>query len=135
MKEKSLLYISIVCSLIGLALLYFISQKIELKQTPINQINPDDTGKNVRLCGDITSKYVSKNKHVFFKLQDQTGEMNIVVFNNTAKNINAYQLETNDTVCVIGSVDEYQNKLEIILQKIEGVLILPVILFYSGLVL
>lgn len=121
MKEKSLLYVSIICSLVGLALLYFLSQTIELKATDIKQITADDVGKNVKVCGNITSKFVSNNKHVFLKIEDTTGRIDAVVFNSTAESFGAYDVGKGDEVCIIGQVSEYQNGLEIIVkEKIES---------------
>lgn len=119
MKERFLLYISIICSLAGLASLYFISQIIELPQTDMNKITYDDIGKNVKVCGEITSKFISKTKHVFLQLKDDTGRIDIVIFNKTAEKLNAYKLNKQDKICVVGSVDEYQDKLEIITREIK----------------
>ena len=120
MKEKFLLYVSLICSISGLALLYYISQNIELPATSIDQINADDTGKNVKICGQITSKSVSKTQHVFLTLKDDGGSIDIVAFSNSAEALGAYNVKKNDNVCITGQVDEYQNSLEIILkEKIE----------------
>lgn len=121
MKEKNLLYISIISSLAGLALLYFVSQNVELVQAKISTITPDDIGKNVKVCGEIVSKSVSKTKHIFLKLKDESGEIDLVVFNNTAGKLNTYDLDKNDRICAVGSVNEFQNELEIIPKEITRV--------------
>ncbi|MDI6807162.1 MAG: OB-fold nucleic acid binding domain-containing protein [Candidatus Aenigmarchaeota archaeon] len=118
MSEKFLLRISIVCSLAGLVLLFFISQTLELPPTAINLLTIDDIGKNIKICGEITSRFVSKTNHVFLQLKDDTGKIDVIIFNNTAEKLNAYELNQSK-ICVIGSVDEYENKLEIIVKKIE----------------
>lgn len=120
MNERFLLIISIVCSLAGLLLLFFISQTLELPQTAINLITADDIGKNVKICGEVTSKFVSKTRHVFLQLKDGSGRIDVVIFNKTVEKLNAYELNQSK-ICVIGSVDEYENKLEIIAKKIESV--------------
>ncbi len=117
MKEKFLLYVSLASSIGGLILLYYISQVIELPQTSISQITVDDIGKNVKVCGEITSKSVSKTQHVFLKLKDATDSIDVVAFNNSAEKLDAYDVEKNDNVCAIGQVDEYQDKLELILKE------------------
>lgn len=117
MEEKFVRNISIICSIAGLSLLFFISKSMELPQTKVNQITVDDIGMNARLCGNIISKSVSKNQHVFLKLQDETGIIDIVAFNSSAKSLGAYDVEKNDNVCIVGQVNEYQDKLEVIAKE------------------
>ncbi len=117
MKEKFLLYTSLACSIAGLILLYYISQVVELPQTNVREITVDDIGKNVRVCGEITSKSVSKTQHVFLKMKDDTGSIDAIAFNNSAEKFGAYDVEKNDKACITGQIDEYQNKLEIILKE------------------
>lgn len=119
MKAKLLLYISLVCSIVGLISLYFISQTIELPRTSINRITADDVGKNVKICGEVTSVSVSKANHVFLKLKDSSSETDVVIFNNTSEKLNAYEIKKEDIICVVGSVDEYEDKMEIIANGIE----------------
>lgn len=122
MKEKTLLQISIVCSLAGLVLLFFISRTIELPETNINTITIDDIGKNVKVCGTVSSKNVSKSQHVFLQVQDSSGSINVIAFNNMAEKLGAYDVKKNENICVTGLVDEYNSELEIIAkQKIERV--------------
>jgi exonuclease VII large subunit len=118
MKEKALLYISIVCSVVGLVVLYYISQVIELPKTDIVEITPDDIGKNVKVCGEIVSKSVSRNKHVFLQLQDTTDKIDVVIFNNSVEKLNATGLKKGENVCIIGTIDEYQGKLEVLPKQI-----------------
>jgi len=118
MEEKFIRNISIICSVIGLAVLFFLSKTIELKQTNINQITPDDTGKNVKVCGNVSSKSISKTNHIFLKLKDNTGSIEIVIFNSTTDKV-ALNFDKNSNICVVGSVDEYKNKLEIIAKNIK----------------
>ena len=118
MEEKFIRNISIICSVVGLAFLFFLSKTIELKQTNINQISPEDEGKNVKICGNVSSKSISKTNHVFLRLRDDSGSIGIVIFNNTAKKVDL-NFDRNDNICVVGSVDEYENKLEIIAKNIK----------------
>jgi DNA/RNA endonuclease YhcR with UshA esterase domain len=125
MEEKLLLKISIGCALIGLVILFWVSRNLELATNKIGEITIEDLGKNVKVCGKIASKSESKTNHVFLRLQDDTGNIDVVIFNSTAENarklgIDPYQLKKYDSICVTGSVDEYKEKLEIIAKKIEG---------------
>ena len=68
----------------------------------------------------VSSVYVTKNNHVFLKVADNTGEVTVIAFNNS--NIDsARELESGDQVSVIGKVDAYKGKLEIIAKEITKV--------------
>lgn len=115
MKEKDLRNISILCSLFGLVILFFVSKNLESVRTDIGDITIDDVGKRLRVCGNITSLHFSKG-HVFLDLQDSTDSIDITVFNSTKTDI---QFERNQQICVLGTVTEYKSNLEIIADKVE----------------
>ena len=112
MKETTLLKIALICSLIGLIVLYFISLKIEIRDYKPNILNRN-VGDDVKLQGTI-SKINDKGNVVFIELGQQI-PVSFVVFNNN----NAIKLKNNDSVEVIGKVKEYNGKNEIIAQKIR----------------
>lgn len=115
MEEKLIRNVSIICSVVGLVVLFFISKNFQLSQTDIEKITYEDTGKVVRVCGEVSSKHASKTGHQFLKLKDSTGSVDIVIFNTTAKKFNL----DSDNICVTGTVDEYENKLEIIAKDVK----------------
>lgn len=125
MEEKLLFKISIGCALIGLAILFWVSINLELATNKIGEITIEDLGKNVKVCGKIASKFESETNHIFLRLQDYTGNIDVVIFNSTAEKmkrlgIDPYQLKKYGSICVIGNVEEYKERLEIIAKKIEG---------------
>ena len=111
MKETTLLKIALICSLIGLIILYFISSKIEIKDYKPNLVN-ENIGTDVKLEGIVT-KISDKGSVVFIEVSQQN-PMTVVLFTND--NIN---LKNGDNVEVIGEVQEYNGKNEIIAQKIR----------------
>ena len=112
MKETTLLKIALICSLAGLIILYFISTKIEINDYKPSILNRN-VGDDVKLRGTI-SKINDKGNVVFIDVIQQS-PVSIVVFNND----NALKLKNNDSVEVIGKVQEYNGKNEIIAQKIR----------------
>ena len=111
MKETALLKIALICSLIGLLVLYFISTKIEVKDyRPILNKN---IGEDVKLSGTITK--ISDRGDVVFVELNQENPITIVIFQNN-KNIS---LKNNDYVEIFGTVQEYNRKNEIIADKIR----------------
>ncbi len=117
MKERNLLQLSLLISVLGLITLFIVSRTIELPVAGIGKITPEDIGKNVRVCGQVVSKFVSKTQHIFLEVKDNTGSVDVVVFNNSVAKSSAQNLEKNQDVCITGTVDEFENKLEILLGK------------------
>ena len=111
MKENTLLKIALICSLVGLVILYFISSKIEVKDHRPNLLNKN-IGDDVKLQGTVT-KVTDKNDVVFIEVS-QKNTINVVAF--TKDN---FQLKNGDDIEVIGKVQEYNGKNEIIAQKIR----------------
>ena len=115
MEEKLIRNISLLCSFLGLIALLIISRNFQLEQTLIEKITYEDTGKVVKICGEVVSKHSSKTGHQFLKLSDNTGVIDVVIFNTTAKKFNF----DFDNACVTGTVDEYENKLEVIVKDVK----------------
>ena len=67
MKETTLLKIALVCSLVGLIVLYFISQRIEVKDYKPSLLNKN-VGDDVKLKGTVT-KIDGKSNVVFVDLK------------------------------------------------------------------
>ena len=112
MKETTLLKIALICSLVGLIALYFISAKIEIKDYKPNILNRN-VGDDVSLKGTIT-KINDKGNVVFVDISQQNS-VPVVLFTDS----NNLNLKNGDNVEVIGKVQEYNGKNEIIAQKIR----------------
>ena len=113
MKETTLLKIALICSLIGLIVLYFLSAKIEIRDYEPNILN-ENIGDDVRLKGTIT-KTSDKGDVVFMELL-QEYPVSVVLFSS-----NNISLKKGDNVEVIGKVQEYKSKNEIIANKVRVV--------------
>ena len=114
MKETTLLKIALICSLVGLIVLYFISTKIELKDYKPNILNRN-VGDDVKLTG-IVGKITDKGDVVFIEVSQQN-PVTVVLFTKE-DNI---KLKNGDDVEVIGKVQDYNGKKEIIADKIRVV--------------
>ena len=111
MKETTLLKIALICSLIGLVALYFISTKIDAKEYNPSKLNKN-VGENVKLIGTIL-KITSKDNVAFIEVNRQS-PVTVVVFGK--ENLS---LKNGDTVEVLGEIQEYKGNNEIIAQKIR----------------
>lgn len=116
MKETTLLKIALVCSLSGLAVLYFASSKMELKDykpKPSALSKNNNNGDDVRLKGIVTG-INSKGKVIFIEVSQQS-PVNIVVFTGGE----GVKLSKGDNIEVTGRVQEYNGRDEIIAEKIR----------------
>ena len=111
MRENTLLKISLICSLLGLVALYFISAKIDIKDYKPSVLNKN-VGDDVKLEGQVMK--ITDNGDVIFVELSQQNPVNIVMFTN-----DNVQLRKGDDIEVIGKVQEYNGKNEIIAQKIR----------------
>ena len=112
MKETTLLKIALACSLVGLVLLYFISIKIEVKNYNPNILNKN-IGDDVRLEGAV-AKVTDRGNVIFIEVNQQS-PVTVVLFTEE----NNLKLNNGDNVEIIGKVQEYNGKNEIIAQKIR----------------
>ena len=114
MNEKTLIWICLIFSLLGISLLFFLNkstQPLELKISDLRE------GMDfVKIIGRVTRRYVSKRGTTFLTIQDGSGKIQAVIF----KGINN-RIYKGDRVEVIGNVQRYRGELEIIVKKIRRV--------------
>ena len=112
MKETTLLKIALICSLAGLIALYFISTRIEIKDYKPNVLSRN-AGDDVQLKGIVTK--INDKGNVVFVDVSQQNFVSVVLFTDN----NNLNLKNGDNVEVIGKVQEYNGKNEVIAQKIR----------------
>ena len=112
MKETTLLKTALICSLLGLVILYFISAKIDVKDYKPSRLN-ENIGDDVKLTGTIAK--ISQNDNVAFLEVNYQNPVIVVLFTDNEN----LSLKIDDTIEVVGEVQEYKGKNEIIAQKIR----------------
>jgi len=123
MNESTLRKLAIACSFAGILLLFFASNQIQTA-TDINTITIDDTGKLFKVCGHVISTKTSNN-HIFLDIEDSTGSIKFVIFNESALKLNKtgispFTLTRGVEICAPGVVDEYPSgtgRLELVYRK------------------
>lgn len=110
MKEKTLLKIALIASLIGILILLFISSKLEVNEKTISNIDETDIGSSLKIDGVITN--IRKTNTVTFIDIAQLEEMKVVVFNEEI------DLNRGDYVEITGKIEEYKGSTELIADKI-----------------
>ena len=108
---KLFLIICLIISIIGITLILTLSLTFSPKKINIKNINEDSLYKKVKVIGKITSINNQKDFQII-TLKDSTGS--ILIF---SKNKKIFQKD--QTILVIGKVQEYKNKPQINSEKIS----------------
>ena len=112
MKEQTVLKIALICALAGVVILYFISDNVSIDEKAINKIDNGNIEESVKITGRV--ERISNLENVAFLEISQPSSITVIVFGN----LNA---SAGDNVEVIGKIDEYNGKLEVIGQRIRVV--------------
>lgn len=116
MREKTLLKIALIISLLGLLGLYIISGNIEIKEKNIEKITLENKDEFVKLRG-IVNKVIDTEKVAIMEIM-QPQEITVVLFKNEDKTI---QIKDGNEVEIIGRVGEYEGKLQIVADRLRVV--------------
>jgi len=114
MQEKTLLKIALITSLLGLLILYLISDNIEIKEKNIEKITLENKDEFVKLIGTV-NKVIDTEKVTILEIM-QPQEITVVLFKNEN---NTMPIQEGNEVEIIGKVDEYEGKLEIIADRLR----------------
>lgn len=113
MKEKLLLKIALISSLLGIVILFFISEQIKVDETTLDKIDELDVETSVSVKG-IINRITDFDKIAIIELM-QPETTTIVLF----KEGNITDLKQGDFVRVKGNIQEYEGKFEVIANEIE----------------
>jgi RecJ-like exonuclease len=111
-NEKNLLRVSLVFSLLGLLILFYITYNTEIKKYDIGSLNKDYIDKIVRVNGAIESFSETPGLYLI-TIKDNTGKITVIVFKDEE-----LELQKNMVVEITGIITEYNNKIEIISKQI-----------------
>lgn len=115
MKEKTLLKIALTCSIIGIVFLFVIFNNIDVKHSDISKIqDEEDIGNIVKIYGKVI-RASDTGKVLFLEIgQEKIERIDVVVFKEEDINISE-----GEHVEIIGEVEEYKGKKEIIANKVS----------------
>ena len=114
-SDKSLAWICLGITVVGIVILFFIVQLIEPLTIEPGEINRGMDGQAVVTEGSISS-FTEKDGNVFITLND---ELKVVMFKSDAEDSIVYDLKNDDRIRVEGRVSIYRDELEVIAEKIE----------------
>ncbi len=107
--------IALVAAIVGIVLLYFASSGLEVSEKAIDKINKDNLEEHVKLMGIVNNVYESDSAY-FLELSQPTS-ITVVAF----KDKHSLNMLLDKQVEIIGEVDEYEGKMEIIANRIRVV--------------
>jgi len=113
MSEKQLFWIALFSSIIGMIGLTFICYFYEYNLTAIGDIDEKYIGETVLIEGEITGLRDTKGVYMF-EIKDETGIIKGVIFSDEADVFNDKRYK------VLGEVTEYNNELEINVERLES---------------
>ena len=112
MNEKLLLKISFITAIIGILILLFILQKIELSKVNLNNITKNDIDKKIKIKGELISITETPGLYIL-NVKDFSGEIAVIAFKEEK-----LDLKKGDILEIEGQITGYQDKIEIIAKKI-----------------
>jgi len=118
MKESTLLKISIIITFIGIAFLYILTDNIEVAEKTIDKITIEDADEYVKLAGIISR--ITETEKVYFMEMTQPQTISIIVFKGK-DNETELNLQKGNSVEIIGKIDEYEGKMNIIGNRVRKI--------------
>ncbi len=109
MKEKTLLKIALICTILGIVLLLFLSELVEVKESKISEAKQIDNG-IVRITGIVENVRVGEKATILTISKKES--IDVVVFENP-------NFQKGDFVDVTGEVQDYEGKKEILAKEIK----------------
>lgn len=116
MKEKTLLRTALICSLTGLFALYLISENITIEEKDIEKITMENKDEFVKLTG-IVNNIVDTEKVAIMEIS-KPQKITVVLFKNENRTMPVY---IGNEVEIIGKVDEYEGKMEVIAERLRTI--------------
>jgi len=115
MDDSTLLKLALSFSVIGIIALYFFSEVIELEELPIENIDMNMIGDEIKIKG-IVSNVRDFEKILIIDIKDMKTNNIIPVLLFKDGNI---EIKSNSEVSVIGEVQEYNGKVELIGEEVK----------------
>ena len=114
MEESLLIKISLIMSLVGIILLFLISNKIKVKEYPVNLLSKELLENHVTVTGIVTNLKESP-KFLFLTIEDKNKDIIKVLLDNKK----GIRLRKGLEIKVTGKLKVYQKEFEIEASEIK----------------
>ena len=118
MNERSMAKISATGSVFCIILIYLLTLSVSSLHVKIGELDKSYTGKIVNVTGQVRGVF-RNGGHVFFTLQDETGSVKVVLWEDTLdalkiKGVDIESIKDGAHINIVGSVQIYRGELEVI---------------------
>lgn len=113
MQDKTLLKISVICSITGIIVLFLISDNISLSATDISKIQESELGKQIKIKGKVDSLTDKENLMFLTISQEKIETISVVLFKNSD-----IAIKEGDIIELTGTLEDYEGKREILANRI-----------------
>lgn len=113
-------YIILIClstSLAGLFMIYLAASNSEPEMLEIGDLSQESVGRVVTIEGQIKSKKLHEEGHVFLTISDGGKLIQAPIFSNVAQYMDIDSLKEKSGVRITGTVDDYRGQLQVIPRK------------------
>lgn len=129
MEDHTIFKIALAMSVLGLVGMVFSAEFIMAREIKISEIDRGMLDEDVSVEGVVMEvKKSSRSNTYFLEIMDGTGKISLIIFESSAvdleKNNMSIENLNNHRVKVIGKVEEYQGKTELILKDAGSLRIL-----------
>lgn len=119
MDDKKIMKFCAILVVIGIIGLFVITTFSTPTSLAISSIDENSVGQIVSISGIVTSYYTS-NGHVFMDVDDTTGSIKVVMFEDDAENNPwTYDVRKDDEIIINGKIQLYEGELEIIANSVD----------------
>lgn len=124
--KNSIVVFSLICSVLGLILIYIAAINVEPKEVKLNEITYEMIGKSVTTTGYITYIRHHPSGHVFLTLSLGKSNVQVPLFAGFLKSLEKFGIypssfKKGEKLKISGLVSEYRGMLQIIPRKPEDV--------------
>lgn len=116
MREETLMRICLIVALVGIVIMFSGNKITEPKIVMISDVTESEN--YVKLKGFVDRLQISSSGTTFIKLKDESGDIDVVIFKDSIENVN--EIKTGDLIEVLGKVQKYKGKLEVIASRITS---------------
>jgi len=113
MEEKNLLKVALICSIIGIFIIFIFANRLEPSLVNISDVSASLLDQSVKIQGAVDSIRITPSV-IILSVKDDSGSIKVVAFSQDNSELVKGQL-----VEILGDVTEYKGILEIEAKKVS----------------
>ncbi|MFH0860204.1 MAG: OB-fold nucleic acid binding domain-containing protein [Candidatus Altiarchaeota archaeon] len=121
--SNKVLNLALLTSIIGLLILSYVSESLTPPASSISSLDSNNLGKNVKVRGEVLAVHRFEGGSILLTLSDGSGEVEVYIPYGSAS-ILGDNLSTDKTLEVIGELQTYNGRLELVPSGPEDVRLL-----------